>query len=130
MVGAMSSRTYRCPSCNQEVDQRAAQCGNPTCRRPLAFCSRCRDVTTYTEEPSAAGRFARKRYRCDRCEATGVRCYTSLAGGYCNGLARAGAHLDQPLCALCSERAADIGRNVVGYALMGAIGLVLNKRRK
>ena len=127
MVTAMV-RTFHCPACKNEVDAKATVCSNPECRRPLALCSHCRDVTTYAlvEEP---GRRGRERYRCDRCQRLGVRCVTWVTGGYCNGLARAGGRVDLPLCASCAGRASEMGRSVLGYAIMGAVGLVLKRRK-
>ena len=71
----------------------------------------------------AAGLLRQIRHR------LGVRCFTWVAGGYCNGLARTGEVLDKPLCAACSGRASDVGRSMLSYALMGALGMVLRKRR-
>ena len=91
--------------------------------------SLCRDITTYTLVEKESGRLKRDRWKCDRCERVGVRCLTWVAGGYCNGLARGGEHLDMPLCASCGGRAADIGRGMIGYALMGAVGLIFRRRK-
>ena len=148
-----TTRTYRCPACNNEVDQRATVCSSVTCRKPLAFCSHCRDVTTYTLVQPGEGRLGRDVLQCDRCQRAGVRCLTWLAGGYCNGLARASlsaavapvagttppagdgapaggkAGLGRPLCALCEGRVSEMARGVAGYALMGAVGLVLKRRK-
>lgn len=128
------SRVYRCPACQNEVDAKATVCSSSACRKPLALCSHCRDISTYTpvapgEEGARAGGRGRDRYRCDRCHRVGVRCLTWVAGGYCNGLARAGGRMDLPLCASCGARASEIGRGLLGTAIMGAVGLVLKRRK-
>lgn len=151
-----TTRSYRCSACNNEVDQRATVCSSVTCRKPLAFCSHCRDVSTYTLVHEGTGRLGRDVLRCDRCQRLGVRCLTWLAGGYCNGLARASLTVagdgtggagsagppsgegappagkpgrGRPLCALCEGRVSEMARGVAGYALMGAVGLVLKRRK-
>lgn len=123
------SKTYRCPACENEVDQGAIVCSNPKCRKDLAFCSHCRDVSTYSLVAKAEGRLGRDRYRCDRCERTGMKCLTWAAGGYCNGLARTGGKWDQPLCSNCHQRVGELGRTVVGWTLIGAVGGLLKPRR-
>lgn len=122
------SRIYRCSACNNEVDAKATVCSSTSCRKALALCSHCRDISTYTriDEPARRGR---ERFRCDRCERVGVRCLVWVSGGYCNGLARAGDRVDMPLCAGCGARASEMGRGMIGYALMGAMGLVLKRRK-
>jgi hypothetical protein len=128
MVSRMS-KAYRCPTCQNEVDRGATVCSNPDCRRELAFCSHCRDVTTYTLAQKAHGRLGRDRYRCDRCQRVGVKCITWMAGGYCNGLARAtDGRPAAPLCANCAERTFDVGRSLIGGTLIWAIGGLLKKR--
>ena len=99
------SKTYRCPVCSNEVDVAATVCSTAACRAELAFCSHCRDITTYVLVEERRGRTARNIYRCDRCQRLGVKCYTWLSGSYCNGLARAGQSVDLPLCSGCSSRA-------------------------
>jgi hypothetical protein len=123
------SKAYRCPGCQNEVDRGASVCSNPECRKELAFCSHCRDVTTYSLVETARGRLGRDRYRCDRCQRDGVRCLTWSAGGYCNGLARTGGRFDAPLCSNCNERAYEVGRSVVSWTLIGAIGGLLKPKR-
>lgn len=123
------AKAYKCPACDNEVERAATVCGNPACRKELAFCSHCHDVSTYVLAEKATGRLTRDRYRCDRCQRLGVRCLTWVAGGYCNGLARTGEVIDKPLCAACNGRASDVGRSMLSYALMGALGVVLRKRR-
>jgi hypothetical protein len=123
-------KAYHCPACQNEVDQAATVCSNPSCRKELAFCSFCRDVSTYTLVEEGHGRFGRDRYRCDRCERVGVKCVTWAAGGYCNGLARVGGKGSaMPLCAACNEHVLSVGRNVLGWTLIGAIGGLLKPRR-
>jgi hypothetical protein len=124
------SRDYKCPACQNAVDRAATVCSNPVCRAELAFCSHCRDVTTYTLAEKASSRFTRDRFKCGRCERIGVKCLTWIAGGYCNGLARAGGgHLDKPLCSSCTGRIGEIGRTVVGASLVGAFGGLLRPRK-
>jgi hypothetical protein len=123
------SKAYKCPACQNEVDRAATICSNPECRRELAFCSHCRDVTTYTLAEKADGRLGRDRYRCDRCQRLGVKCVTWAAGGYCNGLARAGGRFESPLCANCNEDVFAVGRNVAGLALVSALGGLFKRRR-
>ena len=124
------SREYHCPACNGVVDQATTICSNPVCRAELAFCSHCYDVATYTLAEPARGRFDRDRYRCARCQRLGVKCLTWLAGGYCNGLARAGeGRVDKPLCARCNGSAGEVGRSVVGWSLIGALGGLLKPRK-
>jgi hypothetical protein len=96
----------------------------------LAFCSHCRDVTTYTLAEKGEGRFARDRYQCGRCQRIGVKCLTWLTGGYCNGLARAKeGRVDKPLCANCTQRVGEVGRTVVGWSLIGAFGGLIKPRK-
>ena len=47
------------------------RCSNPSCRRELAFCSHCRDVSTYTLVEKGEGLLGRDHYKCDRCERLG-----------------------------------------------------------
>jgi hypothetical protein len=122
------SKSYKCPACDNEVDRAAVVCSNPECRKELAFCSYCRDVTAYTLVEKADSRFGRDRYRCERCERVGVRCLTWVAGGYCNGLARSEGTVPRPLCANCNGGIADIGRSVVSWTLIGALGGLLKRR--
>jgi len=124
------SREYHCPACNGVVDQAATICSNPVCRAELAFCSHCYDVGTFTLAEPSKGRFDRDRFRCARCQRLGVKCLTWLAGGYCNGLARAtDGRLDKPLCARCNGSAGEVGRSVVGWSLIGALGGLLKPRK-
>ena len=83
------SKDYKCPACQNSVDRSATVCSNPVCRADLAFCSHCFDITTYTLAEKGEGRFSRDKFKCARCERIGVKCLNWLAGGYCNGLARA-----------------------------------------
>lgn len=131
MFPAPMERTYQCPACKSEVDKSAAVCGNPACRKELAFCSHCRDVTTLVLVEEGHGRLGRDKYRCDRCERLGVKCLTWKAGGYCNGLARAaeGKSLSVPLCANCSGHVVTVGRSVAGWAAVTAIGTLLRRRK-
>jgi hypothetical protein len=122
-------KEYRCPTCRNEVDPAATVCSNPECRDDLAFCSACRDVTTYTLSEARSGRFARDLWKCSRCLHLGVKCWTWLAGGYCNGLARAGGRHDKQLCARCMDRVGEVGRTVVGWSLVGAFGGLLKPRK-
>lgn len=122
------SKTYRCPVCSNEVDVAATVCSNAACRAELAFCSHCRDIATYVLVEERRGKTARNIYRCDRCQRLGVKCYTWLSGGYCNGLARAGASVDMPLCSGCSSRVAEVSRNVIGWTLIGALGGLLKRK--
>lgn len=124
------SREYRCPACHSVVDSAAAVCSNPVCRVELAFCSHCHDVTSYTLAEPARTRVERDRYRCGRCQRLGVKCVTWLTGGYCNGLARAGeGRIDKPLCVRCNGRAGEIGRSVIGWSVMGALGGLFRGKR-
>lgn len=152
------ARTYRCPRCREETDPGAAICSNAACRAELAFCSQCRDVTTYrplaggpaspssgsdgsaprVEAPPSAARrsggglFARWRrgtFVCERCERPGVKCRSWLMGGYCNGLARAGEGWRNQLCARCSHAVASAGKNVATAALIGGLGGLLRRRK-
>ena len=124
------SREYHCPACKNPVDRAATVCSNTVCRVELAFCSHCRDVTTYTLSAAGKGRFDRDRYKCGRCERLGVKCLTWLAGGYCNGLARADeGRMDKPLCAHCNDRVGEVGRSVVGWSLIGAFGGLLKPKK-
>ena len=123
------SKTYKCPLCSNEVDGAATICSNKACRAELAFCSHCRDITTYTLAETRAGK-RRIAYRCDRCEGLGVKCYTWQSGGYCNGLARAGERMDMPLCATCTSRAGEVSRQVLSWTLIGAVGAIVRGRGK
>ena len=76
-----------------------------------------------------SSRLGRDRFRCDRCERMGVKCVTWLMGAYCNGLARTGDRVDSPLCAVCLERVGGVGKNVAVWALMGAIGGLMKRRK-
>jgi hypothetical protein len=126
------AKDYQCPACKNAVDRAATVCSNPVCRADLAFCAHCRDVTTYTLAEKGAGRLGRDRYRCARCQRLGVKCLTWLAGGYCNGLARAseGGGWDKPLCASCNDRVGEVGRTVVGWSLIGAFGGLFKRPRR
>jgi hypothetical protein len=125
------AKDYQCPACKNSVDRAATVCSNPVCRAELAFCSHCHDVTTYTLVEKAGGRFSRDKFKCARCERVGVKCLTWLAGGYCNGLARAsqGSGIDKPLCASCTGRVSEVGRSVIGWSIIGAVGGFLRPRR-
>ena len=125
----MSTKAYKCPGCSNEVDRGATICSNPACRNELAFCSHCRDVSTYTLVEKGEGRFGRDQYRCGRCERLGVKCVTWAAGGYCNGLARANDKAGSFLCAQCSGRFYEVGRSVAVWALMGALGGIVRRRK-
>jgi hypothetical protein len=124
------AKDYQCPACQNAVDRDATVCSNATCRAELAFCSHCRDVTTYTLAEKSGGRFTRDRYKCARCQKLGVKCMTWLTGGYCNGLARASEGvMDKPLCALCNQRVGEVGRSVISWGIMGALGGLLKPRK-
>ncbi len=125
------AKDYQCPACKNAVDRAATVCSNPVCRAELAFCSHCRDVTTYTLVEQGVGRFARDKFKCARCERVGVKCLTWLVGGYCNGLARAGdGHVrDKPLCASCNDRVGEVGRSIIGWSIIGAVGGFLRPKR-
>lgn len=124
-------KDYKCPACQNVVDRAASVCSNPVCRAELAFCSHCRDVTTYTLHEPGEGRFARDKYRCARCEKIGVKCLTWLMGGDCNGLARATGSrgFDKPFCAGCNNRVGEVSRSVVSWTLIGAVGGLLRGRK-
>jgi len=124
----LMGKAYKCPVCSNEVDVAATVCSNPACRAELALCSHCRDITTYVLAEERKSRTKRNRYRCDRCQRLGVKCYTWLSGGYCNGLARSGEHVDLPLCAACSSRAAEVSRSVLSWSLIGAVGGMVRKK--
>jgi hypothetical protein len=121
-------KAYKCPVCSNEVDVAATVCSNPACRAELALCSHCRDITTYVLAEERKGRTKRNRYRCDRCQRLGVKCYTWLSGGYCNGLARSGETVDMPLCASCSTRAGEVSRSVISWTLIGAVTAIVKKK--
>lgn len=121
-------KPYKCPVCSNEVDVAAVVCSNAACRAELALCSHCRDITTYVLAEERKGKAQRNRYRCDRCQRLGVKCYTWLSGGYCNGLARSGPSVDMPLCAACSGRAAEVGRSVLSWSLIGAVSSMVRKK--
>src|SRR5262245_48034610 len=111
------AKDYQCPACKNDVDRAASVCSNPVCRASLAFCSHCRDVTTYTLIEKGEGRMRRDKFRCGRCERVGTKCFTWLMGGYCNGLARATetsesgkSGFDQPFCSACTDRVGEMGR--------------------
>ena len=123
------AKDYKCPACSDPVDGGAVVCSNPACKRELAFCSHCRDLTTLDPPVTPAGRFGRDRYRCGRCERIGVKCWTWSAGGYCNGLARAGGRLSLPLCARCNDRFYEVGRNALGLGLGGILGGMIKPRK-
>lgn len=121
-------KAYKCPVCTNEVDAAATVCSNAACRAELALCSHCRDITTYVLAEETQGRGKRNRYRCDRCQKLGVKCYTWLSGGYCNGLARSGAGFDMPLCAGCAAKAAEVTRSVVSWTLIGAVSALARRK--
>jgi hypothetical protein len=126
----MAAKEYKCPACKNDVDRGATICSNPVCRAELAFCSHCRDVTTYMLAEKGEGRFARDKFKCARCERLGVKCLNWLAGGYCNGLARAGdGWMGKPLCAHCNSRIGEVGRTVVSWSIIGAFGGLIKPRR-
>lgn len=122
------SKEYQCPLCKTPVDAKAKVCNNSACRADLAFCPHCRDVTNYVLVEEAASGWKRDRYRCDRCQKVGVKCWTWLGGGYCNGLANPGARIDRPFCPHCSAKAAEVGRSVLSWSVIGAIGGLLRKK--
>jgi hypothetical protein len=121
-------KDYTCPGCQKPVDGGAIVCPNSDCRKDLAFCSHCRDITTYELISPGTGRFGRDKFKCARCERPGVRCLTWAAGGYCNGLARSGGRWDHALCARCNERVSEVGRSVVGWTLIGALGGLVRRK--
>jgi hypothetical protein len=124
------AKDYQCPACQNAVDRDATVCSNSTCRAELAFCSHCRDVTTYSLAEKGAGRFSRDKFKCARCQKLGVKCLTWLTGGYCNGLARAAeSGFDKPLCAQCNQRVGEVGRSVVSWSLIGAFGGLLRPKK-
>lgn len=121
-------KAYKCPVCTNEVDAAATVCSNAACRAELALCSHCRDITTYVLSEERKERGKRNRYRCDRCQKLGVKCYTWLSGGYCNGLARSGEQMDMPLCAGCAAKAAEVTRSVLSWTLIGAVSALARKK--
>jgi|SRR6478609_2904337 len=124
------AKDYKCPACQNAVDRAAAVCSNASCRADLAFCSHCRDVTTYTLVEKGEGRLGRDKFKCARCERLGVKCLTWLAGGDCNGLARVTTgRFDKTLCANCSGRVGEVGRSVVSWSLIGAVGGLLRPKK-
>jgi len=124
------AKDYKCPACQNPVDRGATVCSNSVCRAELAFCSHCRDVTTYTLMEKREGRFARDTYKCARCDRLGVKCLTWASGGDCNGLARVtGGRFDKALCAGCRDRLGEVGRSVVGWTLIGALGGIIKPKR-
>lgn len=128
----LMAKDYKCPACQNDVDRAASVCSNPVCRASLAFCSHCRDVTTYTLAEAGSGRMQRDKYKCARCERIGVKCLTWVVGGDCNGLARASGEsqkIDKTLCASCSDRVGEVGRSVVSWTLIGAFGGLLRPKK-
>jgi hypothetical protein len=126
------AKEYKCPACQNVVDQSATVCSNPVCRVELAFCSHCRDITTYELAQKGDGRLARDKFKCGRCQKLGVKCLTWLTGGYCNGLARAAdgsGWLDKPLCASCNVRVGEVGRSVVSWSIIAAFGGLFKPRK-
>lgn len=123
------AKEYRCPACQHDVDPAAKICSNTACRVELAFCSACRDVTTYALVEAREGRFTRDQYRCARCENVGVKCMSWVVGGYCNGLARVGRRFDHPLCARCTGHAGEVSRSIFGWSVIGAVGSWIRPRR-
>ena len=124
------AKDYKCPACQNNVDRSATVCSNSVCRAELAFCSHCFDVTTYTLLEKGEGRLQRDKFKCGRCERVGVKCLNWLAGGYCNGLARASeSKLGKPLCANCNSRVGEVGRTVIGWSIIGAFGGLLKPRK-
>ena len=87
-----------------------------------------------------------REYRCPACSSVvdqsatvcsnsvcrqrlGVKCVTWLTGGYCNGFARAEpGKRDKSLCAHCTGRAGEVGRSVLSYSLIGALGGLLKRK--
>ena len=124
---ASMSKAYKCPVCQNEVDAAATVCSNAACRAELMFCSHCRDISTYVLAEERKGKSSRNTYRCDRCQRLGVKCYTWLSGGYCNGMARAGGRFDRSLCSGCSGRVSEVSRSVIGWTLIGALGGLIKK---
>ena len=131
---ASAPRVFHCSGCDRVVDEQASVC--PGCQRDLAFCSWCRDVTTLEAEVAEASasavaravrRVRRAQYRCARCKRLGVRCRTRQIGGACNGLARAGDHLGDQLCARCSGRVWEVSKQVATVSLLGLLGSRLRK---
>lgn len=121
------SKAYKCPVCAGEVDAATTVCSNPACRAELAFCSHCRDISTYVLVEKRKGR---DLYRCERCQRLAVKCYTWLSGGaYCNGLARAGGSTDMPLCANCTTKAGEVARHIVGWTVAGALTALIGRRK-
>jgi hypothetical protein len=121
------AKEYKCPACKNDVDRGAVICSNPECRKSLAFCSSCRDVTTYTLVEKSEGKLGRDKFRCDRCQQVGVRCLTWASGGYCNGLASANTRA-RALCANCNARLSDFGRSVASWTLIGALGGLIRRK--
>ncbi len=125
------AKDYQCPRCKNPVDRAATVCSNAECRAALAFCSHCRDVTTYQQVETGKGSLTRDRYRCDRCQGLGVKCLTWVTGGYCNGLARAGSgRVDKPLCASCNDRMGEVSRSVLGWSLITALGGLIKRPKR
>ncbi len=121
-------KDYQCPACKNPVDGGAVVCSNAECRKDLAFCSHCRDICTYALVEAGTGRFGRDKFKCSRCERLGARCITWAAGGYCNGLARAGGRRDQLLCARCNDRVGEVGRTVVAWSMIGALAGIVKRK--
>lgn len=122
------SKSYKCPSCQSEVDSAAQLCSNSSCRANLAFCSCCRDICTYEMAEAKESFIKKERFRCNRCQSIGAKCLTWLTGGYCNGLAKTGPTMDRPFCAQCSNQFGDMARNVLGWTLIGLFGSLTRKK--
>jgi len=124
------AKDFQCPACKQAVEREASVCSNSVCRVNLAFCSHCRDVTTFTLVEKGEGRLQRDRFRCDRCERFGVKCMSWLSGGHCNGLARASEHgRGKPFCSSCTDRVGEVGRTVIAWSIIGAVGGFIKPRK-
>ena len=122
------SKTYQCPACQNLVDPKASICSNAVCRAELGICSHCRDITTFSLVEQKDRPWVRNTYRCDRCQAIGVKCLTWLSGGYCNGFAKTNHRIDRPFCPDCSSKAAEVGRSILSWSVIGALGGLFKKK--
>lgn len=122
------SKTYQCPACQNTVDGNATICSNKACRAELGVCYQCRDITTYNLVEERESPLRRNLYRCDRCQGEGVKCITWLSGGYCNGFARSGSKIDRPFCPGCSSKASEVGRSILSWSVIGALGGLIRRK--
>ena len=105
--------------CLNEVDAALRSTFNAACAPArLMFCSHCRDISTYVLAEGVRPR--RQLLPLRPLPAACVKCYTWLSGGYCNGMARAGAASTAAVLRLTTARSVRISRSVIRWTLIGA----------